>query len=326
MYNGSSSCLLHFKILHAVQARSVYAKSSPRQSRRLHSTRLQWKPLRRISDGSLEIFRSEAFIQALPALLPQGHFNQIPALRTWFLQPENPSSSPRLNIDHFTSFKDAIVPLEVTHSGSDTDANSVQHLFQRAEGPLSLFLSWATTANSETQERIYLAQASIHTLPQPLIDDLTTPELVLEAGKGDIYDTSIWLGVPPTYTPLHKDPNPNLFVQLAGRKVVRLLPPDAGREVFANVQAALGKGASASLRGEEMMEGEEKRLLEAAVWGTPMYSDDDAFAGQEAYLDSGDGLFIPKGWWHSIKGIGTGISGSVSWHFLSFIRSSIAYI
>jgi hypothetical protein len=33
------------------------------------------------------------------------------------------------------------------------------------------------------------------------------------------------IGHPPTYTPLHRDPNPNIFVQLAGEKVVRLLAP-----------------------------------------------------------------------------------------------------
>jgi len=32
-------------------------------------------------------------------------------------------------------------------------------------------------------------------------------------------------------------------------------------------------------------------------------------------LDAGDALFIPKGWWHSVKGLGDGINGSVNWWF-----------
>ncbi len=135
------------------------------------------------------------------------------------------------------------------------------------------------------------------------------PELVLKAGKGDVYDSSIWIGQAPTYTPLHRDPNPNLFVQLAGTKVVRLFRPDAGRAIFAKVQELIGGNASATMRGDEMMQGAEKKALESEVW------DDDFDSGRigfEAEVRSGDGLFIPKGWWHSIKGTGNGMTGSVS--------------
>ena len=159
--------------------------------------------------------------------------------------------------------------------------------------------------------RIYLAQASLSDLPDQLRSDVPTPDLVLKAGKGDIYDTSIWIGAAPTYTPLHRDPNPNLFVQLAGKKRVRMFAPEVGRAVFAHVQQTIGASGSATMRGAEMMEGEERRALEEAVW------DDEAEApwreeGLECEVDAGDGLFIPKGWWHSIKGVGEGMTGSVS--------------
>lgn len=60
-----------------------------------------------------------------------------------------------------------------------------------------------------------------------------------------------------------------------------------------------------------MMQGEERRVLEEEVW------DDRAGVGKsggwQAELEGGDGLFIPKGWWHSVKGVGDGMTGSVSW-------------
>jgi hypothetical protein len=124
----------------------------------------------------------------------------------------------------------------------------------------------------------------------------------------------VWIGHPPTYTPLHRDPNPNLFVQLAGEKVVRLLAPDEGQSVFAAVRAQLGKSGgrgAAAIRGEEMMQGGERALLDEAVWG----DDERVF---EAKLGAGDGLFIPKGWWHSIKGVGEDVTGSVSAFFFGF--------
>jgi hypothetical protein len=164
--------------------------------------------------------------------------------------------------------------------------------------------------------RIYLAQAPIANLPQGLRDDLPTPEVVLKAGKGDVYDSSIWLGEAPTYTSLHRDPNPNLFVQLAGKKIVRLFRPETGRRIFAKVQEQIGGTASASIRGEEMMAGAEKKALEQEVWG----ENDNEFrsAAWEAELGAGDGLFIPKGWWHSVKGIGDGMTGSVRFVVLRF--------
>lgn len=133
--------------------------------------------------------------------------------------------------------------------------------------------------------------------------DVPTPDLVIKTGRGDVYGASIWLGMPPTYTPLHRDPNPNLFVQLAGRKRVRLLPPDAGREVFESVQRRIGEAASSVFRGEEMMSGREREVLDEAVWGGEALYECDVVAG--------DGLFIPKGWWHSIKSVGKGMHGSV---------------
>jgi len=127
-----------------------------------------------------------------------------------------------------------------------------------------------------------------------------------------VYDSSIWLGQAPTYTPLHRDPNPNLFVQLAGKKYVRLFKPDIGRAIFARVQESIGGSASATMRGEEMMQGAEKKALDVEVW-----QDDAHYASSawEAELDGGDALFIPKGWWHSIKGVGNGMTGSVNWWF-----------
>jgi hypothetical protein len=132
---------------------------------------------------------------------------------------------------------------------------------------------------------------------------------VSHTGRGDIYGTNLWIGRAPTYSSLHQDPNPNVLVG-AGRKVVRLFAPDVGFEVFARVRKIIGSNSSSVIRGEEMMVGEERRLLEEEVWGSK-----ELMSGFEAHLDGGDGLFIPKGWWHSIKGVGEGITGSVNWWF-----------
>ena len=60
------------------------------------------------------------------------------------------------------------------------------------------------------------------------------------------------------------------------------------------------------------MVGEEKKLLEHQIWTRNLADDGSVFFGLQAVMNRGDGLFIPKGWWHSIKGVGDGITGSVS--------------
>lgn len=295
-----------------------------------------------LPDASLETFKKQAFEPALPALLPRGTYKDLPAVSEWFQHVPLPEGRhvTQLDVSYFARFGANIVPLEITNGDKFTrienslsfflecvnastsvyDLRPLPNTYFTAARPGSLRIKRAKRSNdffrasklTAPTARVYLAQASLVDLPQRLRDDVPTPEIVRRAGKGDVYDTSIWLGQAPTYTPLHRDPNPNLFVQLAGRKIVRLMKPQAGNAVFARVQEKIGGAGNALMRGEEMMQGEEKRVLEEEVWG-------DGREAQElmwqAELEGGDALHIPKGWWHSIKGVGEGMTGSVNWWF-----------
>ncbi|CZT17029.1 related to JmjC domain protein [Ramularia collo-cygni] len=269
------------------------------QRRQFNATGYQLQSIPTLSDATLKSFRAKAFNPALPVLLP-GQFTQIPAIKTWFTtEPDSCFTSiNRLHLDRFAS---TIVPLEITRKGQ----------FARVDQPLSFFLD--ATASNDPDTQVYLAQAELADLPQELLQDLPVPEFVMRAGKGDVYSSSIWLGRAPTYTPLHRDPNPNLFVQLKGRKVVRLYKPHVGLSIFDAVQERIGGVGKATMRGEEMMAGAEREALEEEVWNR-----DGTHVGEcwEADLGSGDGLFIPKGWWHSIKSLGDeGVIASVNWWF-----------
>lgn len=184
--------------------------------------------------------------------------------------------------------------------------------FHSFHAPLELMISASRRTHGSVLNQLpglYIAQAQIADLPEELRKDLPTPGLVSEAGKGDVYDANVWIGTPPTFTPLHKDPNPNLFLQLSSSKKVRLIEPRKGHAIFAAVQRKIGASSSAAFRGEEMMQGRERVELKNAVWNAANKD------GYEVTVEPGDALFIPKGWWHSIKSAGIGLNASVNWWF-----------
>ncbi|KAH6681213.1 hypothetical protein F5X68DRAFT_212148 [Plectosphaerella plurivora] len=182
------------------------------------------------------------------------------------------------------------------------------------EAPLLLMLraSEFNAENTSKLTQLYIAQSQIDDLPAPLRDDLLTPRVVQETGKGDVYGSSVWIGLEPTFTSLHRDPNPNLFLQLLNSKRIRLMPPRTGERLYQGIQTRLGRVGSSRIRGLEMMDGPERVMLSAAVWGSEAPS--DCF---EAELDAGDALFIPKGWWHSVKSTRRDgrLNASANWWF-----------
>ncbi|KAJ4986897.1 Lysine-specific demethylase 8 [Stagonosporopsis vannaccii] len=235
-----------------------------------------------------------------PAIFREG-FNDLPAIAKWFT-PGIDAVTSDLKVSDLEQHGAAIVPLELTRSTPDEPST-----FERFEAPLSLLLTHMT-GPSASDLRIYLAQHSLADLPPSLQADVPTPKILTRLGRGDIYASSLWMGRPPTRTPLHRDPNPNLFVQIAGQKVVRLMRPDIGRGVYERARLQAGGGGRANIRGEEMMVGAEMQALEEAVWD----EQDESIEGVEAQLSAGDGLYIPLGWWHAVRGIGAGANASVS--------------
>lgn len=115
---------------------------------------------------------------------------------------------------------------------------------------------------------------------------------------------------PPLYTPLHKDPNPNIFTQHLSSKVIRLMRPEIGLALFSKIQSQLGTNSSASFRGDEMMEGPEYLALKKAVWDDKLNMEH-----YEAHVQPGESFFIPKGWWHSLKSYGKDLNISSNWWF-----------
>ncbi|KAK4164593.1 hypothetical protein QBC43DRAFT_48859 [Cladorrhinum sp. PSN259] len=274
----------------------------------------------------------------------------LPSKTEYEINPNNPvkrfiswlSDKSRALNPHFPSLS-VLLEHEIAHLGlivnpnnnnnnnnnninpsNDKEGEAKNVRFLRFDAPLAL-LSAGLEYNSRCcpeeipLTQLYIAQAPISNLPPVLKADLGGgPSSILSClGRGDIYNSSIWLGLEPTYTPWHRDPNPNLFVQLRGRKAVRLMPPNRGRNLYERVQAELKQTPSSwRIRGEEMMQGAERNALFKAVW-------DPSSPGtglSQAVLGPCDVMYLPKGWWHSVRSEGAqafagGLNASVNWWF-----------
>jgi hypothetical protein len=222
--------------------------------------------------------------------------------------PEAVTTNMKLNMAYLEQYGDMNVPLELTTMSPNGPTS-----FERFEGPFSLLLAHIMD-KKDTSRRLYLAQHSLDDMPRGLRDDLPTPMGFLKSigGAGDIYGSSLWMGKAPTRTPLHRDPNPNLFVQLLGKKTIRLIEPTAGKELYERIKEMVGEASgSATMRGEEMMRGKAMELLERTVWDDNL-TQDLAVQGFEVTLKEAHGLYIPLGWWHAVRSRGSGPNVSVS--------------
>ncbi|PHH85290.1 hypothetical protein CDD83_635 [Cordyceps sp. RAO-2017] len=295
-------------------------------------------------------FRNYIEQLALPAKKPLLFHNgtaspatQLPALHKWFSKDE---STERAFAAYMMKFQESgPFPYELTlPSPEATDAVArfrdwltgsadvmdhvlagiIQSTLSEGEGqtffqlysPLRLLIRALEFNRSQESKamstlHLYIAQSALGELPSPLQDDLPTPWLVQRTGH--VYSSSIWLGTTPTYTPLHRDPNPNLFCQLCGSKVVRLLPPSSGDRLFFEVQVKIRQRGNSRIRTSEMMEGPERQALHEAVWNPDTQPEEL----HEVELSAGDALFIPVGWWHSVKSreADSQLNGSVNWWF-----------
>ena len=241
--------------------------------------------------------------------------------------------SSELRTSFWSEHESTFVPLEVTtkNRSSASKVGGEAEEFERLEAPLKILITWLYRKSQpvygspqpEGDMSIYLAQCDLSSLPKYLQADVPIPKLLqhsTSAGiKGDIYASSLWLGRPPTYTPLHRDPNPNLFIQLAGKKTIRLLPSEVGDALYREVTTTLSPNSaslSSRIRGEEMMVGPQKAALHDAVWnGSSTYGKFLQNHCLETTLGLGDALLTPKGWWHSVKSVGEGVTASVNWWF-----------
>lgn len=246
-----------------------------------------------------------------------GHKQRIRNMQVLSLKSEWLKKAKAVDEAYWEPFGDIIVPLEKTTRIPNGDGEGKDAVkFERFEAPLFVFLAWnkRKLRDPETYQPnidLYLAQYSLSDLPKELREDLPTPNLIREGGQG-LVASSLWMGVPPTDTPLHKDPNPNFFVQLAGHKRIRMIRPEDGDLAYSTVRNIIADetgvtpfagafvnstftGLGGKLRGNEMMSGLEKKLMDSLIWG-----DDHGVWSWENGQKVNNGYKIASGKWEFV--------------------------
>lgn len=96
----------------------------------------------------------------------------------------------------------------------------------------------------------------------------------------------MWIGPAGTVTPMHHDLTNNLLVQVAGRKVVKLVPAIQADAMYNHIHvfSALGDIEHPAFDMERFPDFAQARVLDVT-------------------LLPGDALFLPIGWWHQVRSL-----------------------
>ncbi|KAN0065048.1 hypothetical protein ACQY0O_001541 [Thecaphora frezii] len=211
-----------------------------------------------------------------------------------------------------------VVPVEVSRAGRGYNAHD-RHGggWDRIELPFGIFLDafiagsipWHTSPIAPMVG--YMAQFDLLSSSPSLSHDAPRLPYTVAGPRGarEQWRSNVWIGPSSTFTPLHRDPYENLFVQVVGRKRIHIFPPTAESSLYLNPSGPQSNTSQVEMEealldtGKEQME-KEWPLLEKALGAT-------LTAAVE--VGPGDAMFIPRGWFHCVMSLETSVS--VNWWF-----------
>ncbi|ROW02365.1 hypothetical protein VSDG_02593 [Cytospora chrysosperma] len=190
-------------------------------------------------------------------------------------------------------------------------------------------------AGHERQDRraavAYLAQHQLLLQLPQLRRDILVPDHCYTAAPRHPTDPSqdqpeldgpllnAWLGPPGTITPLHTDPYHNVLAQVAGRKYARLYSPQQTCRMRARGKEGGVEMGNTSMLDVGVVEGWDAG---PAVVNGDGGDEEEEEGGEEfrnvpfvdCILEPGEGLYIPIGWWHYVRGLSISFSVSLWWN------------
>jgi lysine-specific demethylase 8 len=215
-----------------------------------------------------------------PAIVsPENQWKNIQKLKNRFVNHEN----------------DRLVRVEQGENYMDSNAEVLNI-------PFSQFLSQIAAENDDsnmerTSRRLYLAQQELTEVPE-LMKDIAEPEMCRSTGYKRVYKTNIWFGGSQgSCSPCHYDPYDNILVQVVGQKEVILFSPSQTDHLYPALGSIQKNTSLVNISNPDYNIHPQARHLR----------------GYRIILKEGDGLYIPKKWWHFIYTNSLSVSVNFWW-------------
>lgn len=157
----------------------------------------------------------------------------------------------------------------------------------------------------------YLAHHPLSALPAALRAMAPAPDYTAlppsprsaSVGGGDV-EANMWAGAAGCFSPLHRDERDNVFVQVVGRKRVRLYRDDA-------TTATAEGGGGRCFYAREPPHGNTSRVdVDAPGQRFPRFPPEPDV---DVVLEPGDAVYVPAGCWHAMRAETASVSVSHWW-------------
>ena len=221
----------------------------------------------------------------------------------WMIDLDSFRKRLELSDDH-----DIVVPIEVGGSYMSKEMEKVHVGLNSLLDTVEVEMEVEKECKKDVGLKWYLAQFDLRQISPNLMEDIEVPDLC-KTGKGDVYQSNIWLGgASGTASDCHQDPFNNLLCQLYGRKTVLLFDPASSDALYPALNSVQKNTSTIDFTG--VAEGD--REVDRGKY--PLFYDHTKrIQYGPVTLEPGDALYIPHKYWHYVSAPGVSLSVNHFW-------------
>jgi Cupin-like domain len=256
----------------------------------------QFLEIETLDRPSLKVFRDRFLKPARPVKI-SGAIDDWPALK-----------DHKWSLDFFgQEYGDEVVGIEKFQPGERGDGmNSPQDYVKYLKFQDIKVRELIQVIKHKPDHKYYMAQHPFRRCFLGLRADIRPNPYLRNCIKylpGAHMDSYLWIGPEGTLTPIHQDPMPNFLIQIVGRKLVYLFPPEQAEK---NLYIGQFERVSFSPVDVESPDFDEY----------PNYRDVTPY---KTIISRGEMIHIPRNWGHAVKSLDASIS--LSSFFITYAQA-----